>query len=52
MIQPRGREGLKHGRTGQAALRLWDLTVGWSEFPHLYEIRRPKTPADLAHIDA
>jgi 2-hydroxychromene-2-carboxylate isomerase len=38
--------------TGQAALRLWDLTVGWSEFPHLYEIRRPKTPADLAHIDA
>jgi 2-hydroxychromene-2-carboxylate isomerase len=38
--------------TGQAALRLWDLTVGWSEFPHLYEMRRPKTPDDFAHIDA
>jgi len=38
--------------TGDAAMRLWDLTVGWREFPHLYEMRRPKTEADKAHIDA
>ncbi len=36
--------------TGPAALRLWDLTVGWTEFPHLYEMRRPKTAADMEHI--
>ncbi len=39
------------GPTGEAAMRLWDLTVGWQEFPHLYEMRRPKTAADKAHID-
>ncbi|GIX47547.1 MAG: hypothetical protein KatS3mg131_1758 [Candidatus Tectimicrobiota bacterium] len=38
--------------TGAAALRLWDLTLGWCEFPHLYELRRPKTAADFAHIEA
>ena len=38
--------------TGKAAMRLWDLTLGWTEFPHLYEMRRPKTQADLTHIDA
>ena len=38
--------------TGAAALRLWELTVGWTEFPHLYEMRRPKTAADFAYIDA
>ena len=38
--------------TGEAAMRLWDLTVGWREFPHLYEMRRPKTEADKAHIEA
>ncbi|ETX04029.1 MAG: hypothetical protein ETSY2_31200, partial [Candidatus Entotheonella gemina] len=37
--------------TGEAAMRLWDLTVGWQEFPHLYEMRRPKTEADQAHIE-
>lgn len=37
--------------TGKAAMRLWDLTVGWTEFPHLYEIRRPKTTADFTFVD-
>lgn len=36
--------------SGPAAGRLWDLVEGWAEFPHLYEVRRPKTPLDLAHI--
>lgn len=38
--------------TGDAALRLWDLVCAWQEFPHLYELRHPKTTADLAHIAA
>lgn len=38
--------------SGDDALRLWDLTVGWAAFPHLYELRRPKTTADQAHIQA
>lgn len=36
--------------TGTAAGRLWDLVAGWAEFPHLYELRRPKTDADWQHI--
>jgi hypothetical protein len=36
--------------TGEAAGRLWDLVAGWAEYPNLYELRRPKTPADFAHI--
>lgn len=36
--------------TGAAAARLWELVLGWSEFPSLYELRRPKTGADLAAI--
>jgi hypothetical protein len=36
--------------TGPAAGRLWDLVAGWSEYPNLYELRRPKAPADWAHI--
>ncbi len=40
------------GPIEKAAMRLWDLTVGWQEFPHLYEMRRPKTEADKAHIEA
>ena len=36
--------------TGDDALRLWDLTLGMSRFPHLYEIKVPKTADDLAHI--
>jgi hypothetical protein len=35
---------------GEEAGRLWDLVVGWRAFPHLYELRRPKTDADVAHI--
>ena len=31
---------------GEAAVRLWDAVVAWTEFPHLYELQRPKTPAD------
>lgn len=35
---------------GEAAVRLWDAVVGWTEFPQLYELQRPKTPADERHI--
>ena len=38
--------------TGEAAGRLWDLVAGWAEFPHLYELRRPKSAGDWAHIEA
>ena len=34
----------------QAALRLWELVTGWLEFPTVYELQRPKQPADLASI--
>ena len=36
--------------TGDEALRLWDLTVDYSTFPGLYEIKTPKTDADLRSI--
>ncbi len=32
--------------TGDAALRLWDAVLAWTEFPQLYEIQRPKTKRD------
>lgn len=35
---------------GEAALRLWDAVVAWTEFPHLYELQRPKTHADQQAI--
>jgi 2-hydroxychromene-2-carboxylate isomerase len=35
---------------GESAVRLWDLTVGWLEFPHVYEVQRPKGPADIDAI--
>jgi 2-hydroxychromene-2-carboxylate isomerase len=35
---------------GAAALRLWDLVTGWTEFPHLYELQRPKGSADLRAV--
>ena len=38
--------------TGAEAGRLWDLVLGWREFPHLYELRRPKTESDWQHIEA
>ncbi len=31
---------------GDAALRLWQAVTAWVEFPHLYELQRPKTPTD------
>ena len=36
--------------TGEAADRLWSLVTGWLEFPHLYELQRPKSAGDLAEI--
>ncbi len=38
--------------SGDAALRLWDAVTAWVEFPHLYELQRPKQPADEAAIVA
>lgn len=35
---------------GDEALKWWDLTVSYSSFPGLYEIKTPKTNADLEHI--
>jgi hypothetical protein len=31
---------------GEPALRLWNAITAWLEFPHLYEIQRPKQPSD------
>lgn len=36
--------------TGADADALWDLTVAYAKVPHLYELKTPKTDADLAHI--
>ncbi len=30
--------------TGDAALRLWQATTAWLEFPYLFELQRPKNP--------
>lgn len=38
--------------TGDAAVRLWDAVIAWTEFPHLYELQRPKTTADEQAIAA
>lgn len=38
--------------TGDDALDLFDLTVAFNRFPHLSELRHPKTPADLARTAA
>ena len=35
---------------GEAAVRLWDLTLGWLEFPHMYEVQRPKSATDIDAI--
>jgi 2-hydroxychromene-2-carboxylate isomerase len=35
--------------TGEAAIRLWELVCGWLEFPHLFELQRPK---DAVAVDA
>ncbi len=36
--------------SGDAALRLWHLVTGWREFPHLYELQRPKSRQDERFI--
>ena len=36
--------------SGDAALRLWDAVTAWLEFPHLFELQRPKTTDHLAAI--
>jgi 2-hydroxychromene-2-carboxylate isomerase len=36
--------------TGQQAVRLWDHVTGWLDYPHLYELQRPKTPKDIDTI--
>ena len=38
--------------SGEAAIRLWGLLTGWLDFPNLYEVQRPKRPADLQAIAA
>lgn len=35
---------------GDAAVRLWRNLTGWLEFPHLYEVQRPKRSADIEAI--
>lgn len=36
--------------SGEAALRLWDAVAAWTEFPHLYELQRPKSRSDERDI--
>jgi 2-hydroxychromene-2-carboxylate isomerase len=35
---------------GHAAVRLWELVTGWLEFPHVYEMQRPKRAEDVDTI--
>ena len=37
---------------GEAAVRLWQHLLGWLEWPHLYEVKRPKGAADQEAIAA
>lgn len=36
--------------TGDDAAALWDLVAATERFPHLYELKRPKSPVDMVHI--
>ena len=36
--------------TGDDAIALWDLVRAMERFPHLYELRHPKTHEDVVHI--
>ena len=36
--------------TGDDAVALWDLVRSMQRFPHLYELRHPKTHDDLVHV--
>ncbi len=33
--------------TGSASLTLWSVVTGMAELPHVYELQRPKSPADV-----
>lgn len=35
---------------GEDAVALWELVSGMQRFPHLYEVRHPKTMDDMLHI--
>lgn len=35
---------------GEDALELWELVVRMRKFPHVYELKRPKSDADMGHI--
>jgi 2-hydroxychromene-2-carboxylate isomerase len=35
---------------GDDALALWELVQATQRFPHLYELRHPKTAGDVAHV--
>ncbi len=35
---------------GADAVRLWDHLRGWNDFPHLYEVKRPKRAEDMRRI--
>jgi 2-hydroxychromene-2-carboxylate isomerase len=37
---------------GDDAVALWELTRQYRRFPHLYELKRPKSDADVRHIAA
>ncbi|MHB1711786.1 MAG: mycothiol-dependent nitroreductase Rv2466c family protein, partial [Acidimicrobiales bacterium] len=37
---------------GDAAVRLWNHVTGWLEFPHVYELQRPKRAGDIDAIAA
>jgi 2-hydroxychromene-2-carboxylate isomerase len=36
--------------TGKEAMQLWEITAAYNSFPGLYEIKTPKTAADMQHI--
>ena len=37
-------------RPATTPLRLWELVCGWRDFPHVYELQRPKRRDDIALI--
>jgi 2-hydroxychromene-2-carboxylate isomerase len=36
--------------SGDEAVRLWQHVAGWLEFPHVYELQRPKSAGDIDTI--
>ena len=41
---------LKDPPASERAIKLWELTTAWLEFPHLYELQRPKSRTDVLEI--